>query len=267
MEKILVAIKQVATLDDEFEMNDSGTDVSPDFLSRDLNEWDDYALEEALRIRERSGEGAVEVLALTVGPAQAEEELRKALAKGADRALRVWDEGLCDPDALMVARVIAAVAQREGARLVLTGVQSADHGGAQTGPAAAALLGWPWAAVVAGLEYTVGGAVAGLRRELEGGLEQQVEIDCPALLTVQVGINTPRYASLRGIKLAAAKPIETPALAELGLDAAGLEAARGSRVRRMFVPERARAEMIPGDAAAQAARIAELVRSLRGAQA
>lgn len=264
MERILVAVKQVATLDDEFELNAGGTDVDPDYLSHELNEWDDYALEEALRIAERAAEGEVEVIALTVGPEQAEEVLRTCLAKGAGRAIRVWDVQLEQADALVVAAIIAAVAEREQARLVFTGVQSADQGSASTGPAVAALLGWPWAAVVAGLDYEAGASSARVRRELEGGLEQAVDIDCPALLAIQVGINSPRYASLRGIRLAASKPLETLDIQALDLDEAALMARSGARVRRMYTPPRGQAEMIGGDVSEQAARIAELVKAAAG---
>lgn len=263
MERILVAVKQVGSLDDEFEFDADGRDVSPDFLTRDLNEWDDYALEEALRIRERAGSG-VEVVAVTVAPGAADDDLRKCLAKGADRALRVWDDAFGDPDGLMVALVLAACVAREDARLVLTGVQSADHGSAATGPALAAALGWPMAAVVNAIEYLPGADSARVRRELEGGLEEAVAVPCPAVLAIQVGINTPRYASLRGIKLAAGKPIETPTLTDLGLDPVLLEARRGTRVRRMFVPPRAQASMIEGTPAEQAQRLAELVRAVCG---
>src|SRR5579871_1312597 len=225
--KILVAVKQVAALDEDFEIRVDGKDVDPDFLVRDLNEWDDFSLEEAMKIKESSGT-PVEVVAVCVGPEDADEALRKCLAKGADRAIRVWDEALAGADSIGIARVLAAVAKRENPDLLFAGVQSSDHTFASTGIATAALLDWPHAAVVTRLSYAPGAKTAVFRRELEGGVLHEMQIECPAVLTIQLGINTPRYASLRAIKQAAAKPIEV-----LEGIAAGESA---SRVKRMYIP-------------------------------
>jgi electron transfer flavoprotein beta subunit len=262
--KILVAVKQVAALDEDFEFRDDGRDVDPDFLIRDLNEWDDFSLEEAVKIKEAAN-GAVEVVAVSVGPDDADESLRKCLAKGADRALRVWDAAIEGSDPIAIARVLAAVAKREAPDLVFAGVQSSDQAFAATGIATAAFLDWPHAAVVSNLTYTPGAKTAVLRRELEGGLLQEVETQCPAVLTVQLGINTPRYASLRSIKQAAAKPIEVMSLSDLGLTHTEVGVSgSGSRVRRMYVPDKARAELIEGDVAAQAQRLAAIIREFKG---
>ena len=262
--KILVAVKQVAALDEDFEIRDDGRDVDPDFFIRDLNEWDDYSLEEAVKIKEACAE-PVEVVAVSVGPDDVDEALRKCLAKGADRAVRVWDAAIEDSDSIAVARVLAAVAKREAPDMVFAGVQSSDQSFASTGIATATFLGWPHAAVVSHLSYAPGAKSAVFRRELEGGLLQEVEIQCPAALTIQLGINTPRYASLRSIKQAAAKPIEVLGLADLGLSAADVgETGSLSRVRRMYVPDKGRAQLIEGDAAQQAARLAEIIREFKG---
>ena len=265
--KILVAIKQVTALDEDFEFRDDGRDVDPDFFIRDLNEWDDFSLEEAVKIREGSTE-PVEVVAVSVGPAEADESLRKCLAKGADRAVRIWDDAVEGSDPIAIARVLAAAARREAPDLLFAGVQSSDQSFAATGIAAAAFLDWPHAAVVSHLRYSPGAATALLRRELEGGVLHEVEIQCPAVLTIQLGINTPRYASLRSIKQAAAKPIEVWSLGDIGMtaDQAG-EAGSASRVRRMYVPDKGRAELIEGGAAAQAARLAAIIREFKGAGA
>lgn len=262
--KIMVAVKQVAALDEDFTLRADARDVEEEFLIRDLNEWDDFSLEEAVRLKESSGD--VEVLAVCVGPEDADEALRKCLAKGADRALRVWDEAVEGSDPIAIARVLAAVARRESPSLLFTGVQSSDQAFAATGIATAGLLGWPHAAVVTALEYTPGASRAVYRRELEGGLLQECEIACPAVFTIQLGINTPRYASLRSIKQAAAKPIETLSLGELDLapDDVG-ETGSASRVRRMYLPEKGRAELIEGTAAEQAARLAAIIREFKGA--
>jgi electron transfer flavoprotein beta subunit len=262
--KILVAVKQVAALDEDFELRADGRDVDPDFLIRDLNEWDDFSLEEAVKIKEAAAT-PLEVVVVSVGPGEADEVLRKCLAKGADRALRIWDEAIEGSDPIAIARVLAAAARREAPGLLFAGVQSSDQAFAATGIATAAFLGWPHAAVVSLLNYTPGAHRAVLRRELEGGLLHEVAIQCPAVLTIQLGINTPRYASLRSIKQAAAKPIELLSLADLGLEPGEVgEAGSASRIRRMYVPEKGRAQLIEGDAAAQAARLAAIIREFQG---
>jgi electron transfer flavoprotein beta subunit len=151
--KILVAVKQVAALDEDFEIRDDGRDVDPDFLIRDLNEWDDFSLEEAVKIKEASGD-PIEVVVVSVGPEEVDESLRKCLAKGADRALRIWDEAVQGSDPIAIARILTAVAKREAPDLLFAGVQSSDQAFASTGIALAGLLEWPHAAVVSNLRYT-----------------------------------------------------------------------------------------------------------------
>lgn len=263
--KILVPVKQVEILDEDFEIRDDGRAVDSDYIEHELNEWDDYSWEAALQLMEKN-EGAVEAVPMTVGPDDAEEGLRKCLAKGGERGIRVWDDALEGSDPIAVARVIAAVAKREDAKLVLAGTQSTDHGHAQTGIATAALLGWPHVAVVSELNYTPGADKATVRRELEGGVEEEIEISLPAVLTIQLGINEPRYASLRGIKQAKTKTIEELSPEDLGIPADQIgEAGSASRVRRMYVPEKGKAELISGTPAEQAKRIIEIVNELKGA--
>jgi electron transfer flavoprotein beta subunit len=265
--KLLVAVKQVAALDEDFEIRADGKDVEADFLIRDVNEWDDYSLEEALRIKE-TATSKVEVVVVSVGPEDADEALRKCLAKGADRAIRVWDEAIEGSDSVAIARVIAAVALRESPHMLFAGVQSSDHAFASTGVATAAFLDWPHAAVVSNLTYTPGDATAVFRRELEGGVLHEMQIECPAVLTIQLGINTPRYASLRSIKQAAAKPIEVLSLEDLGIGAAAVgESGSLSRVRRMYIPDKGRAEMIEGGVEEQAARLAQIIKDVVGGAA
>jgi electron transfer flavoprotein beta subunit len=265
--KLMVAVKQVASLDEDFEIRADGKDVDPDFLVRDLNEWDDYSLEEAMKIKE-GATTPVEVVVVCVGPEDADEVLRKCLAKGADRAIRVWDEAIEGSDSIAVARVIAAVAKKEAPDMLFAGVQSSDHGFAATGIATAALLDWPHAAVVANLTYTPGARTAVFRRELEGGVLHEMQIECPAVLTIQLGINTPRYASLRSIKQAAAKPIEVLSPEDLGLDASNVgEGGSLSRVRRMYVPDKGRAQMIEGTVEEKAARLAQIIKEFTGGAA
>ena len=262
--KILVAVKEVAALDEDFEIRDDQLDVDEDFLLYDLNEWDDFSLEEAMVIKE-SSDTEVEVVVVSVGPERVDDVLRKCLAKGADRAIRVWDDAMEGSDSVTIGRILSAVVEKEKPDMVFAGVQSSDEAAGSTGISLAASLNWPHAAVVAGLEYQPGSNKAKITRELEGGLSQEVEIDCPSVLTIQLGINTPRYASLRGIKQAAAKPVDEISLSDLGLSNSdvGVDAAL-SRVRRMYIPEKGMASMIEGTPSEQAAKLAEIIREFKG---
>ncbi len=234
--KILVTVKEVAEVDDEFSI--SGLDIDESSLEYDLNEWDDYAVEEAVQLSEADGHDDVEVVTVTVGPERAEETVRMALAKGADRAVRVWDDALEEAQFLDLdakAELLAAVAEEEEPDLVLSGVQAADDANGATGVALAERLGVEWAAVVNSLELDADAGVASVRRELEGGVEELTDVELPAVLTIQTGINEPRYASLRGIRQAQRKPLEVYDLEDVGLD----ESVVDSPVERtdMYEPE------------------------------
>jgi electron transfer flavoprotein beta subunit len=243
--KIVVAVKQVAALGDEVEFTDDERDVDPDFLDYALNEWDTFATEEALRLAEASGG---EVVVVSVGPEDAEEAMRRCLAMGADRGIRIDTEEKLDP--IQVARALAEVVRSESPDLVFTGVQSADAVQAATGTALAELLGLPRVAVVTKIELADGKAT--VNRELEGGLLDVTEVDTPAVLTIQTGINEPRYATLRAIKQAEQKEIDVRQPGDVGEPA--------YRVRRMFVPPKGEgAEMLNGSPADVAQRIKEIV--------
>jgi electron transfer flavoprotein beta subunit len=255
--KVVVAVKAVAALDDEAELVDGDTAVDPDGLEWDLNEWDAFSLEEALTLRDAAGDG--EVVALTVGDEEAQDSLLACLAKGADRAVRIWDDALEGADPLAVARVLAAAVEPEAPDLVLCGVQSSDAVNGATGVAVAAHLGLPHVAVVKRLELEAG--VATVERELEGGLVEVLRIRLPALMTIQTGINEPRYATLRAIKQARDKPLSELGLEDVGLDAAQVGAAAGARLRRLRHPEKGDgAEMLDGSPEDVAARIADIVK-------
>jgi electron transfer flavoprotein beta subunit len=254
--KIVVPVKQVAALDDEFELLDDGG-VDPDFVEWELNEWDTFSLEAAQQIGEAAGDA--EIVVVSVGDEEAEEGLLACLAKGADRGVRVWDDALEGADALAVARVLAAAVEREEPDLVLCGVQSSDAVNGATGVALAAHLDLPHVAVVKGLEMGDGSVT--VERELEGGLVEVLRVKLPALLTIQTGINEPRYATLRAIKQARDKPLDVIGLADLGLDDDAVAAAAGARVRRLGHHEKGEgAEMLSGSPDEIAARIAEIVR-------
>jgi electron transfer flavoprotein beta subunit len=258
--KIVVAVKQVAALDEEFELVEEGVRVDVDYLEWDLNEWDTFSLEAALQLRDAAGGDGHEVVVITVGDAEAEEALLSCLAKGADRAVRVWDEELDGADVLAVARTLAAVVEREAPDLVLCGVQSSDAVNGATGTALAGYLDLPRVAVVTQLGWDAASGTATVDRELEGGLIEVLRVRAPALLTIQTGINEPRYATLRAIKQAREKPLEVVGLDDVGLDAAVVQAAAGSRTVALATPDRgAGAEMLNGSPAAVAARIVEIV--------
>jgi electron transfer flavoprotein beta subunit len=239
-------VKQVAVLGDEVEFTEDKRDVDPDYLDFALNEWDTYATEEALRIVEAAGSG--EVVVVSVGDEDVEDCMRRCLAMGADRGIRVDTEEKLDP--IQVARTLAEIVEGETPDLVLTGVQSSDSVQAATGGALAALLDLPSVAVVTKIE--LGDGKATVHRELEGGLVDVVEVDTPALFTIQTGINECRYATLRAIKQAEEKEIDVRPVGDPGEPA--------SQVRKMFVPPKGDgAEMLNGGAAEVAERIQEIV--------
>jgi electron transfer flavoprotein beta subunit len=243
--RTVVCVKQVRTLGDEVEFTDDGRDVDPDYVDLALNEWDSYATEEAIRLREAHGG---EVVVVTCGSKESEAALRRCLAMGADRAVRV--DGVDGHDPIRVAHALAEVVRDESPDLVLCGVQSSDSVQAATGTALAALVGMPRVAVVTRLE--LGAGTATVHRELEGGLVDVVEVEMPAVLTIQTGINQPRYANLRAIKQAEQVEIVVRNAPD---------APAASRVRRMFAPPRGDgAEMLGADAAGVARRIAEIVK-------
>jgi Fe-S oxidoreductase/electron transfer flavoprotein alpha/beta subunit len=254
--RILVAIKHAARLGDDFRIGEDGRSIADEYFEFALNEFDDVALEQALQTAERLA--PCEVVAVTVGPGPAEESLRKALAKGADRAVRVWDDALGGaPDPIAVARLLAGVAAREAPDLVFTGVQSSDQASGATGAALARLLGWSCAAVVVATQWD-GGPTLEVARELEGGLRQRLRIPAPAVVTMQTGANTPRYATMRMLKQAKTKPL---AVVAAGAEVADTPAAV---VQRRSRPVAERAQMIPGTAAEVAARVLEIVRARYG---
>ncbi|MFQ3318688.1 MAG: electron transfer flavoprotein beta subunit, partial [Natronomonas sp.] len=169
--KILVTVKEVAAVEDEFQI--SGLDIDDASLEYDLNEWDDYAVEEAVQISEENDD--VEVVTVTIGPERSEETIRMALAKGADRAIRVWDDALESAQFLDVdtkAELLAAVAEEEAPDFILSGVQAGDDANGATGVALAERLGFEWAAVVNKLDLDADAGIANIRRELEGGVEE-----------------------------------------------------------------------------------------------
>lgn len=254
--KIVVAVKQVPERDAPVHVAADGRGVETGDAWT-MNEPDAYALEEALQLKERLGEG--EVVVLSAGPERVESTLREALAKGADRALHIVtpEDGvgsLAERDTLGVAQMLAEAVRGESPDLVLTGLQSDDLGAGQTGVVLAELLGLPHATLVLSVDAEAGAKQIRVKRELEDGWFQQIEIPLPALLTIQSGGNRLRYATLMGIKRARSKETKQ-------IDAAS-PSARHDEVVRLVLPERTRqTEILSGAADQIAAKIAERLKA------
>lgn len=213
--KIIVAIKQVPDRDTQVRINAAGKWIEESDLQYALNEPDAYALEEALQLKEKHGG---EVIVLSAGPERVGTTIREALAKGADRAIHILCDDLGSRDALGVARLLAAAAKPENPDLILFGLQSEDLGLGQTGVIVAELLGLPHATLILHVEKTEAGLE--VKRELEEGWFQTIQLPTPAVLTMQSGGNKLRYATLMGIKRAKTKEMQQLAAAELGASAA-----------------------------------------------
>ncbi|WP_245331329.1 heterodisulfide reductase-related iron-sulfur binding cluster [Mesorhizobium sophorae] len=253
--RILVTVKNVAKLGDEIRFTADGRDVVSDYIQYELNEWDDSALEQALLLTEANGGG--EVVAVCVGPEEAEQSLRKVLAKGADRAVRIWSDGLSNADPLVIARAIAGIAKAEDPDLIFCGTQSADNAHGSTSTALAAILGLPRAVVVESVRWDGRGALT-VTRELEGGIKEILTMPTPAVLAIQTGTDLPRYATMKMIKQARNKPLEV-------VDgSSAIDGVGGYRVRRMYVPVRQRAAMLEGTAEQVAEKIAAIIHERRG---
>ncbi len=248
MMKIAVCIKQVVTREWQLRVNDSKTWIRDQDASFELNEPDAYALEEALRLKEKHGG---EVIVCSAGPARATQVIREALARGADRAIHVESDALASADANAVASALAAAIKDEQVDLVLTGLQSDDQGFGQVGVVLAETLGMPHATII--MDVQVSGQDLRVKRELEGGWFQWVSLPLPALLTIQSGINQLRYATLKGIMAAKKKEIK-----KIALPGAPATAQRIASVR---FPEKAKQTQMIGGSAADAAK--ELVKRLR----
>jgi len=254
---VVVCLKQIPNPDLQFQISPDGKDIRRDALNYKLNGADEYALEEAVRIKEKQGG---RVVALTLGPKRTEQMLREALAKGADEAVRIAYD---DPSAFDVgknARLLAAAIRTLPHDLVLTGVQSDDYVNSATGGLLAGLLGLPHASVVT--RVVVREHQLEATCELEGGLQRVYALPLPALLTIQFGANTPRYAPLPAIMKAARQPIKELGPAALGLvgwDSIALPYSFG--VRGLSPPAaKGHAEMVTGSVEEQAKRLAQMLR-------
>ncbi|MGH9312411.1 MAG: electron transfer flavoprotein subunit beta/FixA family protein [Vicinamibacterales bacterium] len=248
--KIAVCVKQVVTREWPIRVNEQKNWIRDQDASFELNEPDAYALEEALRLKEKHGG---DVVVCSAGPARAGQVLREALARGADRAIHVESDALTSADAFQVAEALAGAIRQEGFDLVLTGLQSDDQGFGQVGVVLAERLGVPHATIVMEVQADPAAKTLRVKRELEGGWFQWVSMPLPALVTIQSGINQLRYATLKGIMAAKKKEIRKVA-------PAGVPAAR-QRILSVYVPEKGKKTQMIAGSPAEAAR--ELVKRLR----
>ena len=253
--KIAVCIKQVPTREWQPRLNDGKTWIREQDVSYEMNEPDAYALEEALRLREKHGG---EVVVCSAGPARVQQVIREALARGADRAIHVDDDRLAAADAFVTADALAAAMTEEKFDLVLTGLQSDDLGQAQTGVVLAERLGIPHSTIIMDVQIdpSTGSGQGGslrVKRELEGGWFQWIALPLPALLTIQSGINQLRYATLKGIMAAKKKEIKKVAMPA--------DLRPNQTIVSLDVPSRAKQTHMINGSAGEAAK--ELTRLLR----
>jgi len=247
--KIIVCIKQVPARDALLRVDESGRWIDEADLGFEINEPDAYALEEALQLREKHGG---EVVVVSAGPPRAIQTIREALAKGADRAIHIETEPTARYDPLALARLLAQAIRSEQPDLILTGLQADDLGYGQTGVVLAEVLGLPHATIVMAAEKTDSGIR--VRRELEAGWFQNVDMPLPALLTIQSGINKLRYATLMGIKRAKTKEIRAVK------PESAAEVPRAT-VERVYPPPKSKqTEMLTGNAREAAAKLVEKLR-------
>jgi electron transfer flavoprotein beta subunit len=246
--KIVVAVKQVPARDSQLRVDAEGRWIQEADLNFEINEPDAYALEEALQLKEKNGG---EVIALCAGPARASQTIREALAKGADRAIHIEEENLEKYDTLTTGQLLAKAISAESPDVVLTGLQSDDLGYGQTGVVLAELLGWPHSTIIMQVEKTDSGVR--VKRELESGWFQHIDIPLPAVLTIQSGISKLRYATLMGIKKAKSKDVKRLTAGELGV-----EMTTSVQLGRVYLPEKTkRTQLLEGSAKEAAAKLVE----------
>lgn len=255
--EIVVCVKRVPEVSAGIRIKPDGSDIERQGLAYDLNDFDAFSLEEGLRLKEKHG-GSVTVV--TVGPPEWDETLRACLAKGADRAVRVWDPAIPGSDSIAIARLLSAAIRKQPFDLVLCGVQAEDDDAGIVGPALAEFLGAPCATIVTKVEWA--DKKLTVHRELEGGVNEIVEIQTPTVLTIQTGLNEPRLAALKGILAAKSKPIQTYDCAALAIERklVGSEGAKARTVKLSPPPVGQGATMIEGGEEEAARKLVALLR-------
>ena len=256
MRKILVCLKQVPHKDARLDVRSDGSWIQDENIKFEINDYDSYALEEALRLKDK---GEAEVVVATIGPERAGQALRTALGMGADRAIHIWDDAFANTDSLGIAKALAAAAKDENFDLIFTGLMSDDANYGLTGPMLAELLGIPHATAVVKTDFKNGEVE--VERELEGGALEVASLPLPCLLAVQTGINEVRYASLKGIMQAKKKPLDKKGLSDLGLDASAI--APKAKVEKIYTPPKGEgAEMLSGSADEVAGQVVTKIKEL-----
>jgi electron transfer flavoprotein beta subunit len=259
---IVVCVKQVPEVTDaELEVAKDGTQIITEDLEYDINEWDNYAVEEAVRIKEAHG-GKITVI--TVGNEDNEDVLRQALAMGADEAIRVDEEGFESSDARGIARGIFRAVKDLSFDLLFTGAQSSDDGWGQVGLILAEFLGLPYASLVVGIEITENKLIA--TRELESNTQEKVELPLPAALTIQTGLNSPRYVSIMGIQRVrkiGIKEINSVQL-ELSVDEIGIKGSSIDSQLLSIPPAGEGAEILTGTIDEVSEKAAQIIRDKGG---
>ncbi len=259
---IIVCIKRVPeTAEAEVAVDASGKAIQTDLLSFEINEWDEYAVEEAVRIVESHG-GKVTVV--TLGGAESQKILRKALAMGADEAIHLNDPAFLGGDSYAVATVLHAALKEISFDLILTGVQAGDDGCAQVGSILGELFSLPSACMVTRIELREG--VVAVERELEDGMAEICELDLPGVLTIQTGINEPRYVSIMGIRKAKGKPVREMGAGEVNLPENTLGVSGSlTELKELFLPPvETEAEMLGGSNEEIAKRVLSIVKEKGG---
>lgn len=260
--EILVCVKRVPdTSENEIEVNRDGTDIERDDLVYSVNEWDNYAVEEAIQIRDKVG-GSVTVV--SVGDEEAEEVVRREMAMGADKGILLSDDTFERSDGKGVASIIKAEVEKGNYDLIMTGAQ-ADEGAGQVGGMLAAMLDWPYASLVNLIEIVDDKKIK-VGREIAGGNQEMYEIDLPCVLSIQTGINEPRYVGIRGIRKVASMEIPVHGTSELGIDPESVGES-GAKVKRLdyFVPELGEgAEILEGSTDEIIDKLIELLKAKGG---
>ncbi len=243
---IVVCLKEVPDTESHLKLNADQTAIETENIVFKMNSADECAVEEALKLKTKFGG---EVIILTLGPQSTTQTIRKALAMGADRAVHIQDPAFISSDSWITSLALSRAVVTLKADLILTGVQSEDSLNMQTGIILADLLGLPHASILTHLEVLDSGKHAQFRRELEGGLVEEGEIDLPAVLTIQTGINIPRYPTLPGIMKARAKEIKNLSCHDLGFkpEEVGQKGSQAKILKLMFPEKGKGAKLIPGD--------------------